>query len=200
MIYQKIRIQTFLVFLLALPSIAFSDWELVNDDSHLNFVSFKAVDFAEIHSFKEMSGSIDSNGKAISIEEKPSNPSSNYAVSGLYFYPNDVVEIAKNQKPSKRGELEITDVNKTYLSYRRLKVEQMGRGFTWLDTGTQDSLLEASQFVQTLEKRQGMKISCIEEIAFRMGYIDKTQLEIIGNEMGNSPYGEYLIKIAKESL
>jgi len=142
----------------------------------------------------------DNNGKAISIEEKPSNPSSNYAVSGLYFYPNDVVEIAKNQKPSARGELEITDVNKRYLSDQRLKVEQMGRGFAWLDTGTQDSLLEASQFVQTLEKRQGMKISCIEEIAFQMGYIDKTQLEILGDNMGNSPYGEYLIKIAKDSL
>ena len=142
----------------------------------------------------------DNNGKAISIEEKPSNPSSNYAVSGLYFYPNDVVEIAKNQKPSARGELEITDVNKRYLSDQRLKVEQMGRGFAWLDTGTQDSLLEASQFVQALEKRQGMKISCIEEIAFQMGYIDKTQLEILGNNMGNSPYGEYLIKIAKDTL
>ena len=142
----------------------------------------------------------DNNGKAISIEEKPSSPRSNYAVSGLYFYQNDVVEIAKNQKPSTRGELEITDVNKTYLSNQRLKVEQMGRGFTWLDTGTQDSLLEASQFVQTLEKRQGMKISCIEEIAFRMGYIDKAQLEIIGNDMGYSPYGEYLIKIVKDSL
>ena len=142
----------------------------------------------------------DNNGKVISIEEKPSNPSSNYAISGLYFYPNDVVEVAKKQKPSNRGELEITDVNKTYLSDKRLKVEQMGRGFAWLDTGTQDSLLEASQFVQTLEKRQGMKISCIEEIAFRMGYIDKVQLEIIGNDMGSSPYGQYLIKIAKDSL
>ena len=142
----------------------------------------------------------DHNGKAISIEEKPSNPSSNYAVSGLYFYPNDVVEIAKNQKPSPRGELEITDVNKTYLSNKRLKVEQMGRGFTWLDTGTQDSLLEASTFVQTLEKRQGMKISCLEEIAFRMGYIDKTELEILGKKIGNSSYGEYLIKIAEDGL
>ena len=112
----------------------------------------------------------------------------------------EAVEIAKKQKPSNRGELEITDVNKTYLSNKRLKVEQMGRGFTWLDTGTQDSLLEASQFVQTLEKRQGMKISCIEEIAFRMGYIEKVQLETLGNDMGNSPYGQYLIKIAKDSL
>lgn len=141
----------------------------------------------------------DKEGKAISIEEKPLNPKSNYAISGLYFYPNDVIEIAKNQKPSNRGELEITDVNKIYLSNNRLKVEKMGRGFAWLDTGTQDSLLEASQFVQTLEKRQGMKISCIEEIAFRMGYIDKAQLEILGNKMLNNPYGQYLIKIVKES-
>ena len=118
------------------------------------------------------------NGKATSIEEKPSNPKSNYAVSGLYFYPNSVIDIAKNQKPSARGELEITDVNKSYLLNDRLKVEKMGRGFAWLDTGTQDSLLEASQFVQTLEKRQGMKISCIEEIAFRMGYINSNQLQI----------------------
>lgn len=136
-------------------------------------------------------------GKATSIEEKPSNPKSNYAVSGLYFYPNNVIDIAKNQKPSARGELEITDVNKSYLLNDRLKVEQMGRGFAWLDTGTQDSLLEASQFVQTLEKRQGMKISCIEEIAFRMGYINSNQLQLIGREMQNNSYGEYLLKIAK---
>lgn len=137
------------------------------------------------------------NGKATSIEEKPSNPKSNYAVSGLYFYPNSVIDIAKNQKPSARGELEITDVNKSYLLNDRLKVEKMGRGFAWLDTGTQDSLLEASQFVQTLEKRQGMKISCIEEIAFRMGYINSNQLQIIGRELQNNSYGEYLLKIAK---
>jgi len=142
----------------------------------------------------------DQNGKAISIEEKPENPKSNYAISGLYFYPNDVVEVAKNQKPSPRGELEITDVNRDYLSQGRLEVECMGRGYAWLDTGTHDSLLEASQFVQTLEKRQGMKISCIEEIAFRMGYIDKDQLIALGNEMMNNPYGQYLLKIAQESL
>ena len=142
----------------------------------------------------------DQNGKAISIEEKPENPKSNYAISGLYFYPNDVVEVAKNQKPSPRGELEITDVNRDYLSQGRLEVERMGRGYAWLDTGTHDSLLEASQFVQTLEKRQGMKISCIEEIAFRMGYIDKDQLIALGNEMMNNPYGQYLLKIAQESL
>jgi glucose-1-phosphate thymidylyltransferase len=139
----------------------------------------------------------DSEGQAVSIEEKPSTPKSNYAVSGLYFYPNDVVTVAKEQKPSPRGELEITDVNKTYLDQDRLKVEQMGRGYAWLDTGTHDSLLEAAQFVQTLEKRQGMKISCIEEIAFRMGYIDKTQLISLGNEMANNQYGQYLLTISE---
>jgi len=138
----------------------------------------------------------DKQGNVISIEEKPNKPKSNYAVSGLYFYPNDVISIVKKQKPSPRGELEITDVNKTYLNLDRLKVEQMGRGFAWLDTGTHDSLLEASQFVQTLEKRQGMKISCIEEIAFRMGYINKDELIFIGNKMGNNQYGKYLLKIA----
>ena len=142
----------------------------------------------------------DDNGEAISIEEKPRNPMSNYAVSGIYFYPNNVIEIAKKQKPSERGELEITDINKKYLSCKKLKVERMGRGFAWLDTGTQESLLEASQFVQTLERRQGMKVSCIEEIAFRMKYIDKKQLEDLGANMGNSPYGQYLIKIANEKL
>ena len=138
----------------------------------------------------------DSDGNAVSIEEKPENPKSNYAISGLYFYPNDVVQVAKNQKPSPRGELEITDVNKHYLNENRLQVEQMGRGYAWLDTGTHDSLLEASQFVQTLEKRQGMKISCIEEIAYRMNYIDKDQLKALGNEMANNPYGQYLLRIA----
>ena len=142
----------------------------------------------------------DKNGDALSIEEKPLNPKSNYAVSGLYFYPNDVVEVAKKQKPSDRGELEITDVNKTYLASQRLKVEKMGRGFTWLDTGTHDSLLEASQFVQTLEKRQGMKNSCIEEIAFRMGYINKSALEKLGDKMSNNPYGRYLLQIASQEI
>ena len=140
----------------------------------------------------------DKDGKAISIEEKPFNPTSNYAVSGLYFYPNDVIKIAKSQKPSGRGELEITDVNKVYLSNSRLHVEKMGRGYAWLDTGTQESLLEASLFVQTLEKRQGVKISCIEEIAYRMGYIDAQQLKKIASQMINSPYGEYLEKVINE--
>ena len=141
----------------------------------------------------------DENDNAISIEEKPSNPKSNYAVSGLYFYPNDVVRIAKNQKPSQRGELEITDTNKVYLSEKRLKVEKLGRGCAWLDTGTHDSLLEASQFVQILEKRQGVKISCIEEIAFRMGYIDRDALSDIGKKMKNNPYGDYLISVAEDN-
>ena len=140
----------------------------------------------------------DKGGKAISIEEKPLNPTTNYAISGLYFYPNDVVKISKNLKPSDRGELEITDVNKVYLSNSRLHVEKMGRGFTWLDTGTQDSLLEASLFVQTLEKRQGVKISCIEEIAYRMGYIDAQQLKNIASKLISSPYGEYLEKVINE--
>jgi len=142
----------------------------------------------------------DNNGNAISIEEKPTKPKSHYAVSGLYFYPNDVIKIAKDQRPSDRGELEITDVNKNYLNQERLIVERMSRGYAWLDTGTHDSLLEASQFVQTLEKRQGIKISCIEEIAFRMGYIDQSRLEILGNQMENNPYGKYLLKIASEDF
>ena len=137
--------------------------------------------------------------KAISLEEKPSNPKSNYAVSGLYFYPNDVVDIAKNQKLSDRNELEITDTNRVYLSQKRLKVEKLGRGCAWLDTGTHDSLLEASQFVQILEKRQGVKISCIEEIAFRMKYIDRNALLRLGKKMRNNPYGNYLIDIAKNT-
>tara|TARA_Y100000748_G_scaffold137023_2_gene114920 strand:+ start:1056 stop:1934 length:879 start_codon:yes stop_codon:yes gene_type:complete len=141
----------------------------------------------------------DENGNAISLDEKPSNPKSNYALSGLYFYPNDVVKIAKNQRPSNRNELEITDTNRAYLSQKRLKVEKLGRGCAWLDTGTHDSLLEASQFVQILEKRQGVKISCIEEIAFRMKYIDRNALLRLGKKMRNNPYGNYLIDIAKNT-
>ncbi len=142
----------------------------------------------------------DKNEKIVSIEEKPKNPKSNYAISGLYFYPNDVVKIAKKQKPSPRGELEITDTNISFLETGRLEVEKMGRGYAWLDTGTHDSMLDASLFVQTIEKRQGMKISCIEEIAFRMGFINKNQLEFIGNEMSNNQYGRYLLKIADQSI
>ena len=140
----------------------------------------------------------DANDKVLSIEEKPNTPKSNYAISGLYFYPNDVVQIAKMQTPSKRGELEITDTNIAFLKQNRLNVIKMGRGYAWLDTGTHDSLLEASLFVQTIEKRQGMKISCLEEIVYRMNYISKEQLITLSKEMKNNNYGDYLLKIAVE--
>jgi len=138
----------------------------------------------------------DQNGKVLSLEEKPVNPKSNYAVTGLYFYSNDVIGKVKTLKPSRRGELEITDLNKLYLEEQRLKVRIMGRGMAWLDTGTQESLLQASNYIHTIEKRQGLKISCIEEIAYLMEYIDKTQLLALADEMRNSSYGQYLINIA----
>jgi glucose-1-phosphate thymidylyltransferase len=137
-------------------------------------------------------------GKVLSLEEKPAQPKSNYAVTGLYFYSNDVIEKAKSLKPSARGELEITDLNKCYLDEGRLNVELMGRGIAWLDTGTHDSLLQASNFIATIEQRQGLKVACIEEIAYRKGYIDKTQLEALAKPMEKNQYGQYLLQIAQE--
>ena len=140
--------------------------------------------------------SFDSNYNVISIEEKPQKPKSNYAVPGLYFYDNDVVRIAKELKPSKRGEYEITDVNIAYLKNKKLKVTVLGRGTAWLDTGTFDSLVQASQFIQVIEQRQGLKIGCIEEIAFRMNFITRNQLLKLSESLRKSGYGEYLLKIA----
>jgi glucose-1-phosphate thymidylyltransferase len=142
----------------------------------------------------------DKDGNALSLEEKPSNPKSNYAVTGLYFYSSDVVQKAKSLKPSKRGELEITDLNKLYLNENRLKVSIMGRGIAWLDTGTQESLLQASNYIYTIEKRQGLKISCIEEIAYKMGFINKTQLLLLAEQLNKSTYGKYLLQIANEEI
>ncbi|MBT3546822.1 MAG: glucose-1-phosphate thymidylyltransferase RfbA [Flavobacterium sp.] len=140
----------------------------------------------------------DGDGRAVSIEEKPINPKSNYAVIGLYFYPNSVVEIAKNIKPSNRGELEITTVNQEYLTQGNLKVELMGRGYAWLDTGTHESLLEASNYIQTIENRQGLKVACLEEIACQMGYISTEELLLLAEPLKNNGYGQYLIQRAKE--
>ena len=140
----------------------------------------------------------DKAGKAVSLEEKPEKPKSNFAVTGLYFYDRDIVEIAKGVKPSARGELEITDVNREYLRRGMLRVEKMRRGFAWLDTGTHETLLSAASFVQTIQARQGLKISCVEEIAYRMGYIDAEQVERLAQPLMKNEYGQYLMRIIKE--
>ena len=141
----------------------------------------------------------DAAGRAVSIEEKPVQPRSNYAVTGLYFYDNRVLDVAANIAPSARGELEITDVNRWYLEAGELSVELLGRGFAWLDTGTHDSLMDAGQFVQTIERRQGLKIACIEEIAYRKGFIDRARLEALAEPLSKNEYGEYLLRVAAEN-
>jgi len=140
----------------------------------------------------------DDNGKVLSIEEKPARPKSHYAVPGLYFYDNSVIDIAKNLAPSARGEYEITDVNKIYLEKGQLEVRVMSRGYAWLDTGTHDSLLDAANFISVIEKRQGLKVGCIEEIAWKMGFIDDTQMQILADKYAKSGYGEYLARVMKE--
>ena len=140
----------------------------------------------------------DAKGNVTSIDEKPQNPASNYAVVGLYFYTNEVVQIAKNVTLSERGELEITSVNQEYLRQKKLKVELLGRGFAWLDTGTHDSLMEAGQFIETIEKRQGLKVACLEEIAYRMNYISLDQLKMLAEPLKKNGYGQYLLKLARE--
>lgn len=139
----------------------------------------------------------DNVGNVTSIDEKPKNPASNYAVVGLYFYTNDVVQIAKKVTPSPRGELEITSINQSYLKQKCLKVEILGRGFTWLDTGTHDSLMEAGQFIETIEKRQGLKVACLEEIAYKMKYIDANKLKMLAEPLRKNAYGQYLINLIK---
>jgi glucose-1-phosphate thymidylyltransferase len=142
----------------------------------------------------------DPSGRVVSLEEKPGQPKSNYAVTGLYFYDNRVLDVAANLQPSARGEFEITDVNRAYLGWNELSCEVLGRGMAWLDTGTHESLLEASQYIETIERRQGLKIACPEEIAYRLGYISATELERLGHSMARNAYGQYLLALLKEPV
>lgn len=176
--------------------------DLAHDLAHADQRQHGATVFAYPVHDPERYGVVEFNdaGQAISLEEKPKEPKSRYAVTGLYFYDNQVADIAASLKPSPRGELEITDVNKTYLERRSLNVELMGRGHAWLDTGTHESLLEASLFIETIEKRQGLKIACPEEIAYRKGYIDAEQVEKIAQPYLKNGYGQYLIRMLKEKV
>jgi glucose-1-phosphate thymidylyltransferase len=176
--------------------------DLVDDLATASEKSFGATVFAYPVKDPERYGvvELDEKGKALSIEEKPQVPKSRYAVTGLYFYDNQVVDISRSLKPSGRGELEITDVNKRYLEKGQLAVVVMGRGLAWLDTGTHESLLEASQFIETVEKRQGLKICCPEEIAYRMGYIPGEQLEALAVSMNKNSYGQYLLGLLQDEV
>jgi glucose-1-phosphate thymidylyltransferase len=160
----------------------------------------KAIIFGYVVSDPERYGvaEMDKDGNVLSLEEKPAVPKSNYAVVGLYFYPNSVIEIAKNIKPSPRGELEITTVNQEYMIQKQLKLSTMGRGFAWLDTGTHTSLIQASNFIETIETRQGLKVACPEEIAFRNQWITKEQLLVLAQPMAKNQYGQYLLRLAEE--
>ena len=169
-------------------------------NARINVSKGKSTVFGYYVKDPERSGVVefDKNGNVISIEEKPKNPKSNYAVVGLYFYTNDVIEIAKNVKPSNRGELEITSVNQVYLEQKKLKLELLGRGFAWLDTGTHDSLLEAGNFVESIETRKGLKVACLEEIAYRMNYINASQVRKLAEPFKKNGYGQYLLNLVKD--
>ena len=169
-------------------------------NARINVSKGKSTVFGYYVKDPERSGvaEFDKNGNVISIEEKPKNPKSNYAVVGLYFYTNDVIEIAKNVKPSNRGELEITSVNQVYLEQKKLKLELLGRGFAWLDTGTHDSLLEAGNFVESIETRKGLKVACLEEIAYRMNYINASQVRKLAEPFKKNGYGQYLLNLVKD--
>ncbi len=176
--------------------------DLVNDLTAASDKPFGATVFAYPVNDPERYGVVefDEKGEVLSIDEKPQVPKSRYAVTGLYFYDNQVVDISRSLKPSGRGELEITDVNKRYLEQGQLDVVVMGRGMTWLDTGTHESLLEASQFIETIERRQGLKVSCPEEIAYRMGYISDKQLEALATSMNKNNYGQYLLGLLQDEV